>query len=118
MVAARTTRLPLFPIGFFDVSPARRPVDAARMDFAFLPVASFSRVLMRPGSLRVVVINDQRWVVRAVYRIRQGSDPHSARLRFFNGAETRYAGEYPEDWPVLPESELTSIFHRAEPVIG
>jgi len=73
---------------------------------------------MRPGSLRVVVINDQRWVVRAVHRIRQGSDPHSARLRFFNGAETRYVGEYPDDWPMLPVSELTSIFHRAEPVIS
>jgi hypothetical protein len=36
-------------------------------------------------------------------------------LRFFNGAETRYAGEYPDDWPALPESELTSIFQRAEP---
>lgn len=70
---------------------------------------------MTPGSLRVVVINDQRWVVRAVFRIRAGSDPHSPSLRFFNGAETRYAGEYPDDWPALPESELTSIFDRAEP---
>ena len=70
------------------------------------------------GSLRVVVINDQRWVVRAVQRIRQGKDLHAARLRFFNGAETRYAGEYPDNWPALPESELMSIFHRAEPVIG
>jgi len=77
-----------------------------------------SRVLMSPGSLRVVVINDQRWVVRAVQRIRRGTNPHSARLRFFNGAETRYAGEYPDNWRALPESELTSIFHRAEPVIG
>ena len=73
---------------------------------------------MRPGSLRVVVINDQRWVVRAVPRIRQGSDLNSARLRFFNGAETRYAGEYPDDWPILPESELMSIFHRAEPALS
>jgi hypothetical protein len=70
---------------------------------------------MTPGSLRVVVINDQRWVVRAVLRVRRGSDPHAPTLRFFNGAETRYAGEYPDDWPALPESELTSIFHRAEP---
>ena len=88
------------------------------MEFASATCRIVSRVLMRPGSLRVVVINDQRWVVRAVYRIRQGSDLNSARLRFFNGAETRYAGDYPDDWPVLPESELTSIFHRAEPVIS
>jgi len=74
-----------------------------------------TRVHMTPGSLRVVVINDQRWVVRAVLRIRAGSDPHAPTLRFFNGAETRYAGEYPDDWPALPESELTSIFQRAEP---
>ena len=88
--------------------------SAARMDLAF-PLAIDTRVLMTPGSLRVVVINDQRWVVRAVLRIRAGSDPHAPALRFFNGAETRYAGEYPDDWPALPESELTSIFQRAEP---
>lgn len=70
---------------------------------------------MTPGSLRVVVINDQRWVVRAVLRIRPGRDPHSPSLRFFNGAETRYAGEYPEDWSVVDESELKTIFHRAQP---
>ena len=70
---------------------------------------------MKPGSLRVVVINDQRWVVRTVVRLRPGSDPRLPSLRFFNRAETRYAGDYPEDWPALPESELTSIFQRAEP---
>ena len=70
---------------------------------------------MTPGSLRVVTINDQRWVVRAVFRVRAGSDPNAPSLRFFNGAETRYAGEYPDDWPLLPEDELTSIFYRAQP---
>ena len=70
---------------------------------------------MKPGSLRVVIINDQRWVVRAVVRLHSGRDARLPSLRFFNGAETRYAGEYPEDWPALPESELTSIFQRAEP---
>jgi hypothetical protein len=85
-----------------------------RMDLASASSIN-TRVLMTPGSLRVVVINDQRWVVRAVLRIRPGSDPHAPTLRFFNGAETRYAGEYPDDWPALPESELTSIFQRAEP---
>ena len=70
---------------------------------------------MTPGSLRVVVINDQRWVVRAVLRVRAGSDPNAPTLRFFNGAETRYAGEYPDNWPLLPEDELTSIFYRAQP---
>src|SRR3954464_13564368 len=75
-----------------------------------------TRVLMTPGSLRVVVINDQRWMVGSVLRIRPGSDPHAPTLRFFNGADTRYAGEYPDDWPALPESELTSIFQRAEPI--
>ena len=86
----------------------------ARMDLASASPIN-SRVLMTPGSLRVVIINDQRWVVRAVLRFRPGSDPHAPTLRFFNGAETRYAGEYPDDWPALPESELTSIFQRAEP---
>jgi hypothetical protein len=64
---------------------------------------------MKPGSLRVVTIDDQRWVVRAVRRLDQSVPP----LRFFNGAECRYVAEYPEDWPALPESELTSIFQRA-----
>ena len=71
---------------------------------------------MTPGSLRVVTIDDQRWVVRAVRRVRTGLDPRESTLRFFNGAETRYARNYPEDWPALPESELTSIFARAEPL--
>src|SRR5205085_9112570 len=30
-------------------------------------------------------------------------------------AESRYVRDYPADWPALPESELTSIFERAEP---
>jgi hypothetical protein len=85
------------------------------MDLASAKPAPLRELLMTPGSLRVVVINDQRWVVRAVLRVRSGSDPHGPTLRFFNGAETRYAGEYPEDWPALPESELTSIFDRAAP---
>ena len=89
-------------------------VALARTDLASTSPIN-TRVLMTPGSLRVVVINDQRWVVRTVLRIRAGSDPHAPTLRFFNGAETRYAGEYPDDWPALPESELTSIFQRAEP---
>ena len=67
---------------------------------------------MKPGSLRVVTIEDQRWVVRAVRRVDQGGD-RVPPLRFFNGAESRYVAEYPEDWPALPESELTSIFQRA-----
>jgi hypothetical protein len=50
-----------------------------------------------------------------VYRVRTGLDPRESTLRFFNGAESRYARNYPEDWPALPESELTSIFERAEP---
>jgi hypothetical protein len=68
---------------------------------------------MKPGSLRVVTIEDQRWVVRAVRRIDREGDRAVPPLRFFNGAESRYVADYPEDWPVLPESELTSIFHRA-----
>jgi hypothetical protein len=72
-------------------------------------------VPMKPGSLRVVTIDDQRWVVRAVRRLQEGTERNSLPLRFFNGAESRYVSEYPEDWPALPESELTSIFQRAEP---
>jgi hypothetical protein len=72
-------------------------------------------VQMKPGSLRVVTIDDQRWVVRAVRRVRTGLEARESSLRFFNGAESRYVREYPDDWPVLPESELTSIFERAEP---
>lgn len=68
---------------------------------------------MKPGSLRVVTIEDQRWVVRAVRRVDAGSQHRVPPLRFFNGAEVRYVAEYPEDWPALPESELTSIFQRA-----
>jgi hypothetical protein len=70
---------------------------------------------MKPGSLRVVTIEDQRWVVRAVRRIDQNGDCCMPPLRFFNGAESRYVAEYPEDWPALTESELTSMFHRANP---
>jgi len=76
---------------------------------------TFWGCIMKPGSLRVVTIDDQRWVVRTVYRVRTGLDPRESTLRFFNGAESRYARNYPEDWPALPESELTSIFERAEP---
>lgn len=72
---------------------------------------------MKPGSLRVVTIEDQRWVVRAVRRVDQNGDCCLPPLRFFNGAESRYVAEYPEDWPVLPESELTSIFRRANPLV-
>jgi hypothetical protein len=68
---------------------------------------------MKPGSLRVVVIEDQRWVVRAVRRLDPENERRVPPLRFFNGAESRYVAEYPEDWPALPESELTSIFQRA-----
>jgi hypothetical protein len=68
---------------------------------------------MEPGWLRVVTIEDQRWVVREVRRMDQNGEPGVSPLRFFNGAESRYVAEYPEDWPALPESELTSIFHRA-----
>jgi hypothetical protein len=70
---------------------------------------------MKPGSLRVVTIEDQRWVVRAVRRIDQNGDGLAPPLRFFNGAESRYVAEYPDNWPALPESELTSIFRRANP---
>jgi len=85
-----------------------------RTNFA-LACFTFWGCIMKPGSLRVVTIDDQRWVVRTVYRIRTGLDPRESTLRFFNGAESRYARNYPEDWPALPESELTSIFERAEP---
>jgi len=83
------------------------------MNFAFGCITVLG-VHMKPGSLRVVTIDDQRWVVRAVCRVRTGLDPRASSLRFFNGAESRYVWNYPEDWPALPESELTSIFERAE----
>ena len=86
----------------------------ARMKIAFGCRTALG-VHMKPGSLRVVTIDDQRWVVRAVSRVRLGLDPRESTLRFFNGAESRYVRNYPEDWPALPESELTSIFERAEP---
>ena len=70
---------------------------------------------MERATLRVVTISDQRWVVRAVRRVLDQSDTRLAALRFFNGAESRYASDYPADWPALTESELTSIFERAEP---
>jgi hypothetical protein len=84
------------------------------MNFALACITVLG-VHMKPGSLRVVTIDDQRWVVRTVCRIRTGYDPRESSLRFFNGAESRYVRNYPEDWPALPESELTSIFERAEP---
>jgi hypothetical protein len=70
---------------------------------------------MEPGSLRVVTIDEQRWVVRAVRRAARTRAARSVSLRFFNGAVSRYADDYPVDWPALPESELMSIFARAEP---
>jgi hypothetical protein len=70
---------------------------------------------MESVSLRVVNIDDQRWVVRAVRRLRAQSVAQELSLRFFNGAESRYVSDYPENWPVLPESDLTSIFQRAQP---
>jgi hypothetical protein len=84
------------------------------MNFALACITDLG-VHMKPGSLRVVTIDDQRWVVRTVFRVRTGPDPRESSLRFFNGAESRYVRNYPEDWPALPESELTSIFERAEP---
>jgi hypothetical protein len=70
---------------------------------------------MEPGLLRIVTIDDQRWVVRAVRRVSSERTPRDASLRFFNGAVSRYASDYPADWPSLSETELTSIFERAEP---
>lgn len=70
---------------------------------------------MEPGSLRIVTIEDQRWVVRAVRRVSSEMVPRDASLRFFNGAVSRYANDYPADWPLLSEGELMSIFERAEP---
>jgi hypothetical protein len=70
---------------------------------------------MQPATLRVVNIDDQRWVVRTVRRFRAQCAAQELSLRFFNGAESRYVSDYPEDWPALPESDLTSIFQRAEP---
>ena len=90
-------------------------MNQPRMNFAPAPsIGTGER--MKPGSLRVVMIEDQRWVVRAVCRLHTGGDPRAPSLRFFNGAESRYVKEYPEDWPGLPEAELTSIFQRAEPI--
>jgi hypothetical protein len=70
---------------------------------------------MQAESLRVVNIEDQRWVVRTVRRLRTQRTAQELSLRFFNGAESRYVSDYPEDWPVLPESDLTTLFQRAEP---
>jgi hypothetical protein len=70
---------------------------------------------METGSLRVVHIDDQRWVVRAVRLHAQRPVQQELSLRFFNGAESRYLNDYPADWPVMPESDLTSLFQRAEP---
>jgi hypothetical protein len=70
---------------------------------------------MEPGLLRIVIIDDQRWVVRAVRRMRGELAPRIPSLRFFNGAVSRYANDYPPNWPSLSETELTSIFERAEP---
>jgi hypothetical protein len=72
---------------------------------------------MEPGLLRIVIIDDQRWVVRAVRRVRGERAPLFPSLRFFNGAVSRYANDYPANWPSLSESELTSIFQRAEPLV-
>lgn len=70
---------------------------------------------MEPGLLRIVTIEDQRWVVRAVRRVRGELTPRDATLRFFNGAVSRYANDYPPNWPLLSETELTTIFERSEP---
>lgn len=70
---------------------------------------------MEPGSLRIVTIDEQRWVVRAVRRVSSERVPRDASLRFFNGAVSRYASDYPPDWPQLTEGELTSIFERSVP---
>jgi len=70
---------------------------------------------VEPTSLRVVNIDDQRWVVRTVRRLRAQYAAQELSLRFFNGAESRYVSEYPENWPQLPEKDLTSLFLRAEP---
>jgi hypothetical protein len=66
------------------------------------------------SSLRVVQINDQRWVVRTVRRV-QSRAPQELSLRFFNGAESRYVSDFPENWPNLEESDLTGLFQRAMP---
>jgi hypothetical protein len=70
---------------------------------------------MERGSLRVVTIDQQRWVVRAVRRVSEQRELEIAALRFFNGAVSRYASDYPVDWSALPESELSTIFERSEP---
>lgn len=70
---------------------------------------------MEPAGLRVVQIDDQRWVVRTVRRLRTQCAAQELSLRFFNGAESRYVSDYPENWPALPEDDLTSIFQRAQP---
>jgi hypothetical protein len=110
-MASNAMRAPLFRWA----SAAAEGLSGPRMNFAFRWRA-FSGARMEPGSLRVVVIDDQRWVVRAVRRVQAERALRPATLRFFNGAESRYTSEYPEDWPVLPESELASIFERAEPI--
>ncbi|HKO17062.1 MAG TPA: hypothetical protein VJU87_12545 [Gemmatimonadaceae bacterium] len=66
------------------------------------------------SSPRIVQINDQRWVVRTVRRVHERT-PQSLSLRFFNGAESRYVSDFPEDWPNLEESDLTGLFQRAMP---
>src|SRR5262245_29452459 len=46
----------------------------------------FGRSCMEPSSLRVVNIDDQRWVVRTVSRFRTQHAAQEMSLRFFNGA--------------------------------
>jgi hypothetical protein len=70
---------------------------------------------MEQSSLRVVQIDKQRWVVRTVRRFPAPSVAQPVRLRFFNGAESRYVSDFPLDWPQLPDSDLTSLFERAAP---
>ena len=77
--------------------------------------AIFQETQMEPSSLRVVHIDKQRWVVRAVRRLPAPSVTQPVRLRFFNGAESRYVSDFPSEWPQLPDSDLTSLFERAAP---
>lgn len=69
---------------------------------------------MESTSLRVVSIDDQRWVIRTVRRMRAQCAAQEMSLRFFNGAESRYVTDYPADWPALPDAEITTLFQRAE----
>jgi len=89
--------------------------NGSRMNFAFRNGATFPERGMEPGLLRIVTIEDQRWVVRAVRRVRGERTQRTASLRFFNGAISRYANDYPPNWPSLSETELSTIFARAEP---